>query len=73
MNKVSHEVVAIKIIKREQNGKACSDLLSELQLSSQIEPYMQDGLIKLLDYITDDEFEYLVRPYYNRGGIFEEL
>ena len=71
VNKISGEPLAIKIIKRQRNDT--QSLLSELQLQSLIEPKKQDGLITLFDHIVDDEFEYLVRPFYNRGGILGVL
>ena len=71
VNKISGEPLAIKIIKRQ--GNDTQSLLSELELQSLIEPKKQDGLITLFDHIVDDEFEYLVRPFYNRGGLLGEL
>ena len=61
----------MKIIKRKSHDS--SEMLSELQLQSLIEPKKHGGLIALADHIIDDEFEYLVRPYYNRGDILSEL
>ena len=50
-----------------------SNTLSELQLQNLLGLKKQDGLITLVDYIIEREFEYLVRPFYNRGSIWSEL
>ena len=48
-------------------------MLSELQLQSLIIPSKHNGLISLFDHIIDEQYEYLVRPFYNLGGLFSEL
>ena len=61
----------IKIIKRVSND--ASIMLSEMHLQGLIEPLKHDGLISLHDHIIDDEYEYLVRPFYNLGSITDML
>ena len=67
-NRITGEKFAIKIIVRKKFENSSS--FSELQLQSLLEPQIQNGLIDLVDYIIEDDFEYLVRPFYNHGNIF---
>ena len=71
MHKISREKFVIKIIQRRNNDS--SRILSELQLQSLIEPNEHNGLISLVDHIVDNQFEYLVRPFYSLGSICGEL
>ena len=38
-----------------------------------IDPLKQDGLMRLTEYIIEDDFIYLIRPFYNQGNLCEAI
>lgn len=38
-----------------------------------IDPLQQDGLMRLTEYIIEDDFTYLIRPFYNLGNLCEAV
>ena len=66
MHKSSGKLFIVKIIKYESGESSSS--LSEMHLESLIEPLKQDWHNALKEHMIDEDFIYLVRPFFNRGN-----
>lgn len=71
-HKTTNKVVAIKVISYDQNSQS-DEQLGELTLESHLEPLEQSGIMKMSEHIVEENFTYLVRPYYNQGNLIEAM
>jgi len=71
VHKASGRDVVIKVIARQQGDSL--DQLVELVLVSQLKSLKNESISDIFEHMIDDDFIYVVRPYYNRGNVIEAM
>ena len=73
-HKVTGQTVVVKVISKQQQSKDQDEKqLNEIDLEAELRPLKLSGHNDLVDYIIDDVFIYVIRPYYNCGNLVRVL
>ena len=72
-HKVTSSIVAIKVIQKQSAYDESEPQPMEVTLESKLRPLKLNGHIEMQEFLIDDKFIYIVRPFQNRGNILKVM